>query len=947
MTFKKSALLAFIIFTMLVSFCDSQANEENATSEEIALNIANPDTHPYVTAAAGREGREHAEALVNEARVYGFYGRQADHYMAGEARPKLVAAFPGLDAGVHGHWGKHNQNQYEDGRWNDIKMGSLRAQTFTHKTFSIAKGISLKLPGSGLSTCFDPVSVTFPIAWHEGFIVFDPFRWGTARNAFPDGEIFFEMPDRGGWTRDGRILAIRYRGLYRHEDEVVFSFDLGGSPMLCRASATGAASEAVFSVTFEFPEGFAGALLGLGPLPEDSCLAHLSSSDESRVTLFESRQGIPVLDIPALDGPGRFVYSIGPPSIVTKHAKQTIEQSLQSLAQGGPPQWPDRITTKGERAPDNKPYVIDTLTVPEDTGFESVMQLTSVAFLPDGIALLATLAGEIWKVDGIDEDLNELTWKRFAAGLHQPIGLHIDDDGIFVMERGQITRLHDLNGDNEADFYENYANDFDARVRSHTHSFGLVRDSAGAFYFVNWKDILRTSPDRQTQHYAFGVRNCMGVGTGAEGTFLVGPQEGTFTPTSMAIEVNEGEFYGHPGDSPGATISPPLCFIPRGIDNSTGGFLYADSKRWGPLFGNTVGFSYGYATHYLVLRDDSTNRAQGAVVPLEGDFRAGVMRGAFSPIDGQLYVTGIDGWGDYSISDGCFQRVRYTGKKLRQPIDFQVHKNGIRVDFSTSLDPSASGSARNFFAQQWNYEYSDQYGSPEYSANNPESLGHDVLEVRSATVLDSGNSIFIEIPEIEPVMQLHLRMHLRDIDGTHFKADLFPTIVELGERVTDASDLAPPVSAKPSTLTLREKRNENANQLVTRSGESVEGERTISLECSSALKFASDLIEAKVGEPLKLVFTNPDIMPHNVIFVTEGNLQKVGDLSFSMLNDPKAAEKHYTPNVAEVIAGTFLVQPNGEHTLHFTAPLEPGNHHFVCTFPGHWMTMNGVFRVTE
>ena len=77
-----------------------------------------------------------------------------------------------------------------------------------------------------------------------------------------------------------------------------------------------------------------------------------------------------------------------------------------------------------------------------------------------------------------------------------------------------------------------------------------VRDDEGAFYFVNWKDIFRTSPDRKTEMYAYGVRNCMGVGMDANGNVLVGPQEGTDTPASMVIDVHSGEFYGHPGDGP-------------------------------------------------------------------------------------------------------------------------------------------------------------------------------------------------------------------------------------------------------------------------------------------------------------------------------------------------------------------------------------------------------------
>ena len=40
-----------------------------------------------------------------------------------------------------------------------------------------------------------------------------------------------------------------------------------------------------------------------------------------------------------------------------------------------------------------------------------------------------------------------------------------------------------------------------------------------------------------------------------------------------------------------------------------------------------------------------------------------------------------------------------------------------------------------------------------------------------------------------------------------------------------------------------------------------------------------------------------------------------------------------------------MAQPHSKQTYSFTAPAEPGNYPYVCTFPGHAMSMNGVMRV--
>ncbi len=930
---------SFLSILLLTVFASGQGHDH--------LNVAKPEVHPYVDPAGNRDQHLNADATVNEARVYDFYQRQADYYMADEAQSKLVPAFPGLDAGLHGHWGKHNQNRYEDGRWNDIDMGPILGQTVRHGKLGVGKGIAINLgTDQKLSVCFDPETLSYPMLWQGGFVSFDPFRWGTSRNAAPDGELWFENREKSiQWTRNGQIPAYSYHGYFRHNGRAIFSFGIDGKPVLDSPSAELVEGEAVFVRTLTFAEGFTGGELSLGALPENLNVAVHFDGGERMADVMRIDGNVFVV-IPAIQKNTTLRIAIASLETAAKFAAAAPKSDLSSLTRGGPLQWPIKLIAPGSTAPDeNLPYVIDTIPIPAETGFQSVMQLTSVGFLENGTALVATLAGEMWAVSGLTKDLKKVTWKRFAAGLHQPMGIHIDEDGIFVMERGQITRLHDLNEDGEADYYETYANDFFGRDKSHSHSFGLVRGADGSFYFANWKDVYRTKPDRTTDFYAYGVRNCMGVGTGANGSFLVGPQEGTETPASMVIDVHEGEFYGHTGEKPGDKISPPLCYIPRGIDNSTGGFLYVDDNRWGPLDDHTIGISFGASSHFLVLRDDSTKRHQGAVVPLKGDFQSGVMRGAIGPHDGQLYLTGIDGWGDYSVSDGCFQRVRYTGKPFRDPIGFQVHSNGIRIDFSTPLNPEKSTALRKFFVQQWNYEYAPQYGSPEFSQRQPHSLGHDVLDVRSVKVLNSGKSLFIEIPEIETVMQMHIRMHLTGTDGVSFKTDLFPSVLELGDAFR-APGLAKPIEGKSTEIALRIRKSKDENKLDTKSGVLVEGERTIELGVSGPLQFSAKLIEAKAGEALKLVFKNPDVMPHNVVFVTEGNLQKVGELSFSMMNDPKAFDKHYTPDVPEVLAGTYVVQSGGSHTLHFSAPKEPGDHHFVCTFPGHWMTMNGIFRVT-
>ena len=140
-----------------------------------------------------------------------------------------------------------------------------------------------------------------------------------------------------------------------------------------------------------------------------------------------------------------------------------------------------------------------------------------------------------------------------------------------------------------------------------------------------------------------------------------------------------------------------------------------------------IHFSYGTGTHFLVLREKVDGQPQGAAVPLPGDFRSGVHRGRFNPRDGQLYVTGMTGWGTYTPDDGCFQRVRYTGGPVQLPTAFHAHENGVLLTFSRPLDKEIASQAKRHFAQAWNYHYSASYGSAELSPRHPGQPGHDVL----------------------------------------------------------------------------------------------------------------------------------------------------------------------------------------------------------------------------
>lgn len=113
------------------------------------------------------------------------------------------------------------------------------------------------------------------------------------------------------------------------------------------------------------------------------------------------------------------------------------------------------------------------------------------------------------------------------------------------------------------------------------------------------------------------------------------------------------------------------------------------------------------------------------------------------------------------------------------------------------------------------------------------------------------------------------------------------------------------------------------------------------------MKFELDTFTVQAGQKIILELDNLDGMQHNLVIGKPGSLNKIGAAADAMLSDPKASEKHYVPEIPEVLFSTPLVDPGDVYSLEFTVPKEPGIYPFVCTFPGHWRMMSGIMVVEK
>ncbi|RBP42664.1 azurin [Roseimicrobium gellanilyticum] len=616
----------------------------------------------------------------------------------------------------------------------------------------------------------------------------------------------------------------------------------------------------------------------------------------------------------------------------------------RDLIKGGTAQWPQVITTKGEVGKDAS-FALDTLTLPEDNPFGTLFFIGDHDFFSNGDGAVCTMTGEVWIVKGIDDKLANLKWKRFATGLHQPQGLLIVEDKIHVLGRDQITRLVDLNGDDEADQYECVTNAMITSPSGHDYITGLQRDTEGRFYFASGNEgVCRVKPGSAVEVLATGFRNPNGLGLSKSGIITTSVQEGDWTPTSAVSEIKTGSYYGFGGPKPGVTTEQPVIYLPRGVDNSSGGQAFVEGTRFGLPEETMLHFSCGACTGFAVLRDTSAGIPQGLAWQLPADFLSGAQRGRFHPKDGQLYVSGMYGWGCYGPKDGHLQRVRFTGDKSTPqsnfPVKWEARQNGVMVTFNQPLDKATAANVKQHFVQAWNYLYSGAYGSQEWSVKHPKVAGHDVLEITSTRVMPDGKTVFLEVPELPVANQVHLHIATAK-DETH---DLFATIHRLGKPFTDFPN-AKPLLAKATTAA--PPTDAGFAFPPAKPNPWAEGEkgRAVQLDAALGLQFAQKTLTVKVGERISLTLNNPDVVPHNVVLIKPGKLQAIGDLSNKLITDPEGPAKHYVPESGDVIAYTDMVMPQKQFTIHLTAPMEKGEYLYLCTFPGHWVVMNGVLKV--
>ena len=611
--------------------------------------------------------------------------------------------------------------------------------------------------------------------WQNG----TTFMRSDPRPAAPDpGEV-----GRGPLGRDyGRFTALRMT-----TDGVVLEYDVRGTAIEERLVAHAQGPSAVVERRFRVGRHTAPLLLAIGRRPASAGSIQAAIAGPPGVTIERDTDGLLLVRVPPVQAPIEFSVALSPDAPPTA--------SATSAASNRPPtRWPQSVTTRGTLSSSPDAFVVDRIAIPDANPWRRNVRFADVAFPTPGRAALVTFDGDVWTATGLGGNLQDIVWRRFTSGLHEPLAIAARDGALFVFDRNGIWRFEDSDSNGEADRHVLVANVFaqTAETREFAMSMRIAPD--GAFIIAKGGQVgntrgqhngsvLRIAADGLSSSVVgWGLRQPFAGVDPKTGMVLATDQQGNYVPSTPLHIVRDGQYYGFlpdalPKEQYPAPIAEPLAWIPHAVSASAGGLVWLTGARMGPLNDGLVYINYYRPGLLLARLDTRTARPRAAVTNLTNELTFAPLAGAVNPADGQLYVTGFRIWGTDAGELSGLARLRYTSAPSTLPNEVIATDRGVLVRFDVPLDRTVATDPSNFSAERWNYQRTSAYGSPHFTLKG--ERGQDTLVPSSAYVTPDGKNLFIAIPGMQPSMQMRIGWSLATATGTRLDGNVYLTPTSL------------------------------------------------------------------------------------------------------------------------------------------------------------------------
>lgn len=395
-----------------------------------------------------------------------------------------------------------------------------------------------------------------------------------------------------------------------------------------------------------------------------------------------------------------------------------------------------------------------------------------LAFLPDGRLAVSTWDhdGAVFLVEGWDGPTEAVRVRRIAEGLHEPLGLAFAEGALHVLQKQEITRLVDRDGDGWIDEYRTLANDWTATSNFHEFGFGLP-ELDGHLYaglsvcvLEGGKSCRDQTADRgrilrielatgEVERVASGFRTPNGLAATPTGALLVTDNQGAWLPASKLIRIEAGADYGWrpPGETPDpARVTPPTLWLPQNeIGNSP---TQPVVPTTGPYAGHVLfGDVFNGGLKRAVL-EEVGGVWQGAAFHFSGGLAAPVNRLVEAP-DGSLVAGEIGSpgnWGEYGKPWYGLERLAFGDEAAFEPMRVALRPGGFDVVLSRPLAADLALAPAQFRLEDWYYVPTPRYGGPKYDVR--------ALVVSAVRISADRRVVSLDVAGLEAGRVVHLRL---------------------------------------------------------------------------------------------------------------------------------------------------------------------------------------------
>ncbi|WP_299468382.1 hypothetical protein [uncultured Gimesia sp.] len=443
-----------------------------------------------------------------------------------------------------------------------------------------------------------------------------------------------------------------------------------------------------------------------------------------------------------------------------------------------------------------------------------VLEVSGLAVLDDRRVAVAIRKGEIWILDGVyDEPPKNVTYKRFATALHEPLGLIWKDGAFYTVQRSELTRIRDTDGDGTADEYLTVAKGWGVTGHYHEYAYGPELDYAGNLWLTlniglglnkdqktravtdptlgfsqgRWRGWgMKCTPEGKLIPVCAGMRSPSGLGANRAGDMFYTDQQGNWVATNSLHHMREGAFFHHvealasmnlegspihgikniPNGLPFPEaikrmpqLKPPAVWFPykKAGQSATDIMLDNSGGKFGPFDGQFFVGEFTQASMQRVFLEKVEDEYQGACFPFREGFASAVLR-MDQGTDGSVFVGLTNrGWSSLGTASYGLERLVWTGKTPFEIKEMRALPDGFELVFTQPVDPQTAADPNSYKMKSYTYTYHSSYGSDEI-------LNKD-LTFENITVSEDGLNVRLKVKGLR-----ELYVHELQAEGVKNKA---------------------------------------------------------------------------------------------------------------------------------------------------------------------------------